>query len=56
MSSEGDREYDFLCPECGESLGVDLSMKETLIQRGCVVCGSSVTEAAFTEHSVAGSC
>ena len=41
-------EYTFLCPECNESLAVNASMKDVLIQKGCVVCGAAVTVRAFT--------
>lgn len=47
MSSER-VEFVFLCPECGESLEVNDSMKEALVEKGCVVCGASVTAEAFT--------
>ncbi|MFB6080275.1 MAG: hypothetical protein ABEJ81_04690 [Haloferacaceae archaeon] len=55
MSSEGAEEYTFVCPACGESLAVNPSMKEALIDRGCVICGTAVTAEAFTEQSAADS-
>lgn len=42
-------EYRFDCPACGESLEVNGSMKRALIEQGCVICGTPVTTAAFTE-------
>ena len=42
-------EYVFECPECGESLEVNGSMREALIEKGCVVCGAPLTPAAFSE-------
>ncbi len=51
MSSEEDKEYVFLCPECDESLKVNDSMKESLVDRGCVICGTSVTREAFRKNS-----
>jgi hypothetical protein len=51
MSSEGDKEYVFRCPECDESLKVNDVMKESLVDRGCVICGTSVTSEAFTNNS-----
>lgn len=51
MSSEGDKEYVFRCPECDESLKVNDSMKESLVDGGCVICGTSVTLEAFTINS-----
>ncbi|WP_255198728.1 DUF7560 family zinc ribbon protein [Halorarius litoreus] len=41
-------DYTFVCPECGESLSVNDSMREALIHNGCVVCGSTVAEESFT--------
>jgi len=43
--------YRFVCPECDESLAVNDSMRTTLIERGCVVCGAAVTAESFTKHS-----
>ncbi|MCO8242750.1 MULTISPECIES: hypothetical protein [unclassified Haladaptatus] len=55
MSSEGIDEYIFACPECGETLTVNDSMRVALIGKGCVICGSAVTADAFTEASIADS-
>jgi len=41
--------YEFVCPECEESLEVNGSMKATLIDKGCVICSSAVTARAFSE-------
>ncbi len=49
MSGERDEELSFVCPECEESLAVNEEMKNTLIQRGCVICGTPVSEEAFTD-------
>jgi transcription elongation factor Elf1 len=51
MSSEEDKEYVFICPECDESLKVNDTMKESLVDRGCVICGTSVTMEAFRKNS-----
>ncbi|EMA56112.1 DUF7560 family zinc ribbon protein [Halococcus thailandensis] len=51
MSSETGAEYAFLCPACGESLEVNDSMKQALIQKGCIICGTTVTDGAFTRIS-----
>jgi hypothetical protein len=48
MSCEEEREFTFQCPECGEQLEVNGPMRETLLDRGCVICSAAVTEAAFT--------
>ncbi|MBP2251052.1 DUF7560 family zinc ribbon protein [Halarchaeum nitratireducens] len=47
MGSEEEAEYTFVCPECGESLDVNASMKDALLDRGCVICGASVSRSAF---------
>jgi hypothetical protein len=47
MNGESGGEYTFVCPGCRERLAVDGPMRETLIRKGCVVCGSTVTGAAF---------
>jgi endogenous inhibitor of DNA gyrase (YacG/DUF329 family) len=55
MSGEESEGYAFVCPECEERLEINKTMKETLIERGCVICGTPVTEGAFTEDSFADS-
>jgi transcription initiation factor IIE alpha subunit len=55
MSGEESEGYAFVCPECEERLEINEKMKHTLIERGCVICGTSVTEEAFTEDSFFGS-
>jgi hypothetical protein len=52
MSGEECDGYAFFCPECQECLEINKKMKDTLIEKGCVICGASVTEEAFTEDSV----
>ncbi|MFB6269319.1 MAG: hypothetical protein ABEH83_05205 [Halobacterium sp.] len=42
-------EFTFDCPSCGASMEVNPAMKDALVDNGCVVCGASVTAAAFTE-------
>lgn len=49
----GKENYTFVCPDCGESLAVNASMRDALIEKGCVVCGAAVTAAAFTKASSA---
>lgn len=47
--SGGDTEgFTFVCPECGESLEVNASMKTVLIEKGCVICSADVTTDAFS--------
>lgn len=50
---EQEEEYVFDCPVCDESLEVNDLMKDTLVERGCVICGATVTNAAFTSLSSA---
>jgi len=40
--------YVFTCPECGEEIRIDAGMRDSLLEVGCVVCGSHVTSAAFS--------
>jgi predicted RNA-binding Zn-ribbon protein involved in translation (DUF1610 family) len=46
MNASGD--FTFVCPECGESLVVNGSMKVALLDNGCVVCGGALSPDAFT--------
>lgn len=41
-------EFTFVCPDCGETMDVNASMRDALLQNGCVICSSPVTDAAFT--------
>lgn len=52
---QGD-DYDFRCPECAQLIEVNASMREALIDHGCVVCGAELTESAFhrTDGGVGG--
>ena len=51
MSNDKEGEYVFVCPSCAEQLEVNGSMREVLIEKGCVICGADVTAQAFTESS-----
>lgn len=51
MSAEGEVTHAFDCPECGEDLEVNEPMKAALIERGCVICGATVSSDAFTHTS-----
>lgn len=55
MSGQDGEEYAFVCSACEESLEVNEPMKKTLIERGCVICGTTVTEEAFTKDPFADS-
>jgi hypothetical protein len=50
MGSEG-ASFVFVCPACDERLEVNDSMKAALLDRGCVICGASVSAEAFTPIS-----
>lgn len=39
--------YVFTCPDCEEEIRIDAGMRDSLLDAGCVVCGSRVTSAAF---------
>lgn len=40
-------DFIFVCPACGESMEVNASMRDALVENGCVVCGAPVSAAAF---------
>jgi hypothetical protein len=48
MGTGSRTEYTFDCPECAESLAVNESMRTALQDRGCVVCGATLDDDAFT--------
>lgn len=39
--------YVFTCPECQEEIRIDAGMRSSLMEMGCIVCGSDVTRDAF---------
>lgn len=39
--------YEFTCPDCGQEIEVNESMREAMLTHGCPVCGADVTTAAF---------
>lgn len=41
-------EYVFVCPGCLESITVNESMKNAILNEGCVLCGTGVSPEAFT--------
>lgn len=49
--STDEEEFIFTCPDCGESLEVNGAMKDALLEKGCVLCGSAVTADAFSSNS-----
>lgn len=51
MSGEDAASYTFVCPECRERLAVNASMRDALLEKGCVICGSDVTPASFSGES-----
>jgi hypothetical protein len=48
MSTTVEEEFAFVCPECQESLEVNASMREVLIEKGCVICGAAVSGEDFS--------
>lgn len=45
------QDYTFVCPECGETMSVNGPMRDALVENGCVVCGASVTDDAFSART-----
>ncbi|WP_455429060.1 DUF7560 family zinc ribbon protein [Halodesulfurarchaeum formicicum] len=45
--SAADLIYRFTCPVCGSSPLVDGSVREDMLNRGCYLCDSTVSEADF---------
>lgn len=39
--------YEFTCPECGQEIEVNESMREATLSHGCPVCGAAVSAADF---------
>lgn len=48
MVEHGEAQYRFTCDECGESLQVNGAMRETLLEKGCVICSGAVTSDEFS--------
>lgn len=40
-------EYEFRCPECGQQIEVNASMRDAILSNGCPVCSSSVAAENF---------
>lgn len=40
--------FRFVCPACGESMEVDPMIRAALIDNGCLICGSEVSDNAFS--------
>lgn len=49
--SDGGAEYTFACRVCEEQLVVNESMRNALMERGCVLCGAPVSADAFTDET-----
>lgn len=43
-----DETVDFVCPACEEHIEVNPSMRDALLEHGCVVCGATVSAADFS--------
>lgn len=44
------RYLTFVCPGCDESITVDAATRASLIENGCVLCGTTVSRNAFASH------
>lgn len=40
--------YVFTCPGCEEEIRIDAGMRDSLLEFGCVVCGTQVPPTAFS--------
>lgn len=49
MSNHSETGYRFDCTDCAESLAVTEAMRGALLSHGCVVCGVSTSERAFSQ-------
>ena len=41
-------DFVYVCPECSESIVVNDEMKLALKENGCVMCGATVSDGAFS--------
>jgi len=41
--------YTFTCPECGQQIEVNASMRAAILSSGCPVCTEAVAAADFAE-------
>lgn len=55
MSGTTDPKYTFTGPACGESLTVNESMREALVEKGCVICGTALIRESFPPDATADS-
>lgn len=46
-TGEAAGELLFACPQCGSSLFVNQPMRDTLLEEGCVLCGSELSDDDF---------
>ncbi len=51
MAGSTANEYVFECPQCGEQFEVNDGMRDALLERGCPICTSTVSETAFSAVS-----
>lgn len=47
--SEGE-EFEFVCPECRETISLNGPMRTAMIENGCVVCGAEVGAENFERN------
>ena len=43
------KEYQFACRACDSVIAVNDSMRDALLEHGCVVCGEPVTHDTFDD-------
>jgi hypothetical protein len=43
----------FRCPECGQEIEVNASMREAILSSGCPVCTESVADGCFEKEEEA---
>lgn len=41
-------EYQFTCPECGQTIAVNENVREAIISNGCPVCAAQVEGSEFS--------
>ncbi|MCU4925379.1 zinc ribbon domain-containing protein [Halobacteria archaeon AArc-dxtr1] len=43
--------YEFTCPDCGQEIEVNESMRAAILSHGCPVCSATVSETTFASTS-----
>ncbi|MFQ3295649.1 MAG: hypothetical protein ACI9PP_002271 [Halobacteriales archaeon] len=45
------KEFEFVCPECGERVIVNGGVREALLENGCVICDADLSPSDFSPVS-----